>query len=187
MKGHYLEDVGYISFNEFSPSELAQATGLGADMQRVWRKRGHLPVKSGARASFSCKEVLEIAIRYELSKLGVSPSVTEDAAELGTPTLMLATFFNERGPLEVRGTLEGIGGISSKIERVRTFFEDLTGGVFDQRYLISFKAPVFLLASSIEAEFKKVEHASAIIVDLHALANMLVRASPKPFVTVRPG
>lgn len=187
MKSHYLEDVGYISFSEFSPSELAKATGLGADMQRVWRKRGHLPEKSGTRATFSCEEVLEIAIRYELSKLGVSPSVTDDAAKLGAPTLMLCTFFNERGALEIRGTFDGIAEISSKIDTVRAFFEDLTGGGFDQRYLISFKVPEFILESRIENQFKNVEHTSAIVVDLHALASMLVRSSPKAFVTVRPG
>lgn len=56
-----------------TPGELEQISGLGVDMQRVWRRRGQLPSHGSGHARFTIAEVVEIALRVSLSRTGVSP------------------------------------------------------------------------------------------------------------------
>lgn len=186
MSKLYLDGLGDIVFNEFSPGELAQATGLGIDMQRVWRKRGHLPAKSGTRASFTVQELMEIAIRYELSKLGVSPRVTEDAARLGAPSLLLGAFVNEKGPFVITGSLGGMSDLNRKLEALKTSFENLTGGDLDVKFLVGTEEMGFHLVGDLLEQIKILDSVGAVFVNLPALANKIVRSSPKPLAIITP-
>ena len=58
----------------YTPSELERISGLGTDMQRVWRRRGQLPPLKTGHARFTIPEAIEISFRYALSKAGIPPS-----------------------------------------------------------------------------------------------------------------
>lgn len=57
----------------YTPGELERISGLGADMQRVWRRRGQLPTRGSGHARFTIAEVFEITLRVALARSGVAP------------------------------------------------------------------------------------------------------------------
>lgn len=56
-----------IVSNLFTPAEFAEITGLNVDLQRVWRRRGFLPVSQG-HARFSMSQVAHTALAVRLGE-----------------------------------------------------------------------------------------------------------------------
>jgi hypothetical protein len=61
----------------YTPGDLERISGLRADMQRVWRRRGQLPPLESGHARFSIQQAVEITFRYAMSKVGIPPSEVE--------------------------------------------------------------------------------------------------------------
>lgn len=92
-----------MSFSEFAPADVARITGLSGVQQRVWRSRGLLPAVDGAPARFSSLEAAALLARYELSKVGVSPSESNELGNLVAPLIVLFAILDGDGACEVRG------------------------------------------------------------------------------------
>lgn len=179
-------DIGRVTFNQFSPSELALTTGLGIDMQRVWRKREHLPANSSTRASFNTHEVLAIAVRYELSKLGVSPRFTEEAAARSVPAVLASILLNCQQGVAIRGTVQQVAAISAAMAQSAQIAYQISQFDGNSRFLWSCSPPDFELILEIGQITDRAETVGHIMIDLEALGIRLAKRTPKPFVVIQP-
>lgn len=91
----------------YTPADLERISGLRTDMQRVWRKRGQLPALESGHARFSIQEVVEITLRYAMSKIGIPPSELQlDLSEATRAAKLHAVFAH--GGCEVIGPFEDV-------------------------------------------------------------------------------
>lgn len=101
----------------YTPGELEQISGLGADMQRVWRRRGQLPSHGSGHARFTIAEVVEITLRVALSRAGVPPGEEVPHLEGASSAALHHAIF-------CHGAVEVIGPASHVEKFLRTFEED---------------------------------------------------------------
>lgn len=86
----------------YAPGELERISGLSADMQRVWRRRGQLPYRGSGHARFTIAEVVEITLRVSLSRTGVPPGESvPDLSEAASAAMHHSIFCH--GAVEVIG------------------------------------------------------------------------------------
>lgn len=178
-------EIGGFTFNHFSPSELAITTGLGIDMQRVWRKREHLPANTSTRASFDTHEVLAIAVRYELSKLGVSPRFTEEAAARSVPAVLASILLNCQQGVAIRGTIQQVAVTTAAMAKSENIAYQISQFDGNSRFLWSCSPPEFELITEIGHITDRCEIVGHIMIDLEALGIKLARLTPKPFVIIQ--
>lgn len=101
----------------YTPGELERISGLGADMQRVWRRRGQLPTKGSGHARFTVAEVFEITLRVALSRAGVPPGEP-------LPELTTAASGAMHHAIFCHGAVEVIGPASDVEDFLHIFRED---------------------------------------------------------------
>lgn len=184
MNMTFVETVGRVSYGQFTPTELFATTGLGVDMQRVWRKRGHLPPITGRIATFSTLELMKIAIMYELSGLGVSPRNSESSAELGASTVLFFSVLNGKGAVDVRGSIEEVTALARRMEMMDRVALSISGSEGKGRFLWSSAPPNFELIGDIEKQIEEAGVIGQIVIDLMWLGIKLAERTPKPFVTI---
>jgi hypothetical protein len=97
-----------INYAVYTPGELERISGLGTDMQRVWRRRGQLPALGSGHARFSIPEAIEITIRYALSKVGIAPSELELDLSEATSATMLHAVYDAEGACEIIGPADEV-------------------------------------------------------------------------------
>lgn len=178
------EHIGDFIFTEFSPSELAAATGLGIDMQRVWRKREHLPPSTSTRASFEAREVLAIAVRYELSKLGVSPRLTEKAAAMAAPAVLASMLLNSAKGVAVHGSIQQVAKVTAEMANSHDIACRISEDDGRYRFLWSCSPPEFELIEEISEITDRAEVVGHVMIALDALGIKLAERTPKPFVII---
>lgn len=178
-------EIGSYTFNDFSPSELEAATGLGIDMQRVWRKRGHLPASTSTRASFDTREVLAIAVRYELSKLGVSPRFTEEAGANSVQVVLAGILLNCQQGVAIRGTIQQVAATTAAMANSETIAYQISQYDGWSRFLWTCSPPDFELIQDISHITDRSEIVGHVMIDLQALGIKLAKLTPKPFVIIQ--
>lgn len=184
MTDTIIDGVGRLSFSQFSPSELAETTGLGVDMQRVWRKRGHLPPVSGNTASFDAFDVMAIAIRYEFSKLGVSPRLTGHVCETGKAAVMQFALMETKVAIELRGSLQSISNISERMIMDSDIAIMASGCPEEGRFILKSDSSDFEFVHDIKDHSEKAGLTGFVVVDLVWLGIRLAKATPKPFLVI---
>lgn len=81
--------------NLFTPGELAKMTGLDAGLQRVWRRRGHLPEVLEGHARFTTTDVCRLALVQRLVKFGTPIKLAFDLMEPYVPVLRAHLFYGK--------------------------------------------------------------------------------------------
>lgn len=92
------------SYSRFTSVELEAITGIPGPMQRLWRSRGQLPGEMSTRASFTTRDVADIMVRYDLSKLGFPPGDSSELAAEAAKTVLWYALLNADGAVEVTGS-----------------------------------------------------------------------------------
>jgi hypothetical protein len=92
------------SYSRFTSAELEAITGIPGPMQRLWRSRSQLPGEIATRAAFTTRDVAEILVRYDLSKLGVPPGASSALGASAAQTIMWYALLNADGAVEVSGS-----------------------------------------------------------------------------------
>lgn len=104
QSGRTATGVSYTySFCELTPSQLAEATGLSPELQRVWRRRDQLPQTTGSPARFTSKDAAEVLVRYELSRNGFAPSETGALSAQIAPSVLWFALLMADGACEIFG------------------------------------------------------------------------------------
>lgn len=168
----------------YTPAELERISGLSADMQRVWRRRGQLHSQGSGHARFTISEVIQITLRTSLSRAGIPPGQEGLDLEGATSAAMFHAVF-------CHGAVEVIGPAPEVDHFLRIFEDDdgqlgtfLVGNPASSNYLVLndrhetriVDEPHDLVATDEELNF---------IFNLALLGARLVERGRKPVITVR--
>lgn len=174
---------------QFSPSEVVSITGLSLGMQRDWRSQGLLRERQGGRASFSPREVAEMRMMVKLRGLGVSLQDCRSVADRAGAAVIFAALSNHLeeaiavdGPedtaAELMETLQEHRGHTSLLA-----LADVPSVNEAYRHALVENGECFLVQGLDDTTVD--EHVEvAGIVNLWAVAEAIVTASPRPLFTI---
>lgn len=172
-----------VTYATYSPAELAQISGLSTDMQRVWRKRGQLvPLPSG-HARFHPKEVIEIAIKYALSKLGVAPAEAPELGALPINAVIYHALLNSDGACELIGPASEIDAFMDDFRDSHELALALAEHPSHSNYLILDDEDRVRILDDPQHVFDGMG-ASIIAIDLQVIGRRLMERGRKPILTV---
>ncbi|HEX3422297.1 MAG TPA: hypothetical protein VHS33_02690 [Sphingomicrobium sp.] len=168
----------------YTPAELEKISGLSADMQRVWRRRGQLPSHGSGHARFSIPEAIDITLRYALSKIGIPPSDLKLDLSKATSAAMAFAIFSHGG-------CEVVGPADDVDQFLLQFSEDqgelgvyLAGSPKEFHYLVLNEWHESRVVDDPTDLVSNAEELS-IVFNLELLGSRLVERGRKPVVTIR--
>jgi len=179
-----VDGVGRVAMNSFSPRELEVATGLTADLQRVWRRRGHLPARDGGRASFDAREAAAIAARLELARFGVPPSDTISVGELVAGTILHSALLARSRAAEVRGPFSDMARVAASFADDDRLARAITGADCGGRYLWAQSPSQIKIINDVASLISEERFAAMLIVDLTVIGIQLADRAPKPLFLI---
>ena len=180
MQWTQIDGVGRVAQNVFSPAELESATGLSVDMQRVWRRRGHIASNDGGRASFTAQEVAAVAVRQGLAKRGISPTETLRIGSEAAPKVLYSALISYGGAADVRGSFERVAAVAKEFSSTDRIATKLTGADGSGRYLWANLPPDFQFADDFAALLSGEQYSGFVLLDLVVIAKELVKRATKP-------
>lgn len=166
----------------YSPGELAQISGLSTDMQRVWRKRGFLVSLTSGHARFDPSEVIEISIKYALSKLGVAPSDAPLLDPLPINAAIYHALLNSDGAFELVGPAQKVDSLLDEFEADHELAFALAGKPSHSNYLILDDEDRVRVLDDPHHVFDGLG-ASIIAIDLKVIGRRLVERGKKAIMT----
>jgi len=184
MDWQIVEGIGKVALNEFSPKELALATGLTTDLQRVWRRRGHLPERHEGYASFDSVDVASIFVRYELSKKGMAPGDTAHVGEAIARAVLYFALLADDSVASYRGGFEHLAAIGARFHRNDELAQRISNVCQRERYIWSVEFPTIQLAHDIADLVSEEKYRAMLYLDLVVIGRDLAEASPKPLFLI---
>lgn len=179
-----LDGVGRCAYNAFSPSELETATGLTADMQRVWRRRGHLPARDGGRASFDAREAAAIAVRLELARFCVPPSDTIGIGDEAAGTVLYSALLSRSHAAEVRGPFDQVAKVAANFAADDRLACAVSGADASRRYLWGHTPSELEFTHDIGEVLFAERFSAMLVLDLTVIGVRLAERAPKPLFLV---
>lgn len=174
------------TFAEFGPSEVEHMTGMSANLQRVWRRRGHLPSSGGAHARFKPLLAAEIAVRHVLAGRGIPPSQSAAIGNAAAPHVLWSALMDADGACEVYGTPSAVAEFQRDFHDNETLASQIAGLGVEQpkRFIIAedFAEP------SLESGFSQVELGEYVVgqyLNLATLGRRFAERAQRPLVTVQ--
>jgi len=179
-----VEGVGRVALNAFSPGELEAATGLTADMQRVWRRRGHLPARDGGRASFDAREAAAIAVRLELARFGVPPSDTIDVGDRAAVAVLHSALLSRSRTAELRGPLADVARVATRLADDDRLADSITGSNGSGRYLWASSPSKLEFIDDFATMVSEERFAAMLVLDLTVIGVHLADQASKPLFLI---
>lgn len=171
------------TYASYSPGELAQISGLSTDMQRVWRKRGQLPPLASGHARYQPMDVIEISIRYALSKLGVALSDVPPIGSLPVKAVIYHALLNSDGACELIGPASKIDAFMDEFRENHELAMAVAGNPSHSNYLILDDQDRVRVLDDPQHVFDGMG-ASIIAIDLQVIAQRIMERGRKPIITV---
>ncbi len=184
MEWSEIEGVGRFASNLFSPGELEAATGLSTDMQRVWRRRGHLRSRAADEGDFTAFEVAALAIRYELARFGVSPKDSLAASSIAAPIVLYRALLSCNGAAEVNGGFQAVAAVAERFAEDDRLAMAMSRCESVCRYLWSAAPPAFRLTPDFAMVLDEERNAGSLVLDLQVVGINLVERAPKPLFLI---
>jgi len=179
-----IHGVGRVTLNTFSPGELEVATGLAADLQRVWRRRGHLPTRDGARASFDAREAAAIAVRLELARFGVPPSDTIDVGDRAAGAVLHSALLSRSHTAELRGPFTEVARVATRLANDDKVADAITGSNGSGRYLWASSPLKLEFVDDFTAMVSEERFAAMLVLDLTVIGVHLADRASKPLFLI---
>jgi hypothetical protein len=171
-----------LNYASYSPAELERISGLSTDMQRVWRRRGHLPPVASGHARFDPAQVIEISIRFALSKLGVSPTESRVIDEGAIAGALYHALLGHHGSCEVIGPPAEVDAFLDVYED-RDLAFSLAGYPEASNYLIWDDEDGVRIVDDPQGVFDQ-RTISTIAIDLTVVGAQMMERGRKPIVTL---
>jgi hypothetical protein len=174
---------------QFTAPEAAKITGLSLTLQRDWRSQGLLRTRTGARATFSPRELAEMRVMVKLRELGLALPASRKAAEEAAPTVIFAALANHQdqtlavdaSPTQAAAYIEALERTTS--DGYLRALADLTAGdrLYRHALIQNGECTLFEVIDS-DAMADDVEAAG--IINLWAVARAIVETAPRPLLTL---
>jgi hypothetical protein len=172
-----------VSYASYSPGELAQISGLSTDMQRVWRKRGHIVPLTSGHARFQPSEVIEISIRYALSKLGMPLTEAPSIDSLPISAVIYHALLNSDGACELVGPAHEVNSFLEEFNGDNGLAFALAGKPSSSNYLILDDEDRVCVLDDPQDVFDGMG-ASIVAIDLQVIGRRLAERGKKAIMTV---
>lgn len=179
-----IDGVGRVALNHFSAKEVAAATGLSTELQRVWRRRGHLPSCGEGRASFDSNEVATIAVRHDLTRFGFSPPETIEIGRLSGPIVLYFALLTSAGAANLRGDLKRVADISQRFAQDDEMARIIARVQRPRRFLFSSHPPELDFVDDAAATLSEERFPAMLILDLALIGQRLVTQNTKPLFLI---
>lgn len=179
-----VDGVGRVTLNTFSPGELEVATGLAADLQRVWRRRGHLPTRDGARASFDAREAAAIAVRLELARFGLPPSDTVDVSDRAAGAVLHSALLSRSRTAELRGPFSDVARVAKRLADDDRLADLITGSNGSGRYLWASSPSKLEFIDDFATMISEERFAAMLVLDLAVIGVHLADRASKPLFII---
>lgn len=174
------------TYAELTPAELGQVAGVPPELQRVWRKRGHLPSLNDARARFDVFLACEVILLQALALRGIPPSGGASTAKKYSHLILFAALIDGEGSCEVVGPRDAVEAFVRAYEIDTTIIAQLAKSTFSTvlPYLVALDDQPPVLAPRLPDEEGHHVAASGAFVNLMALGLRLSARFGKPLVHV---
>lgn len=179
-----IDGVGRVALNHFSAKEVAAATGLSTELQRVWRRRGHLPSCGEGRASFDSNEVAAIAVRHDLTRFGFAPPETIEIGRLAGPIVLYFALLTSDGAANLSGGLKRIAEISQRFAQDDRIAELISGVQRPKRFIWSSNPPELDFVDDAASNLSEERFPVMLVLDLALIGQRLVTQNPKPLFLI---
>ncbi len=176
--------VGRVTMSRFSAKEVDATTGLSTELQRVWRRRGHLPSCGEGRASFDSSEVAAIAVRHELTRFGFAPHETIEIGRLAGPLVLYFALLTSAGAVNLRGDLKLVAGLSQRFAQDDEIARRVAGVQCPRRFICSSHPPEIDFVDDASAILSEERFPAMLIVDLALIGQRLVTQNTKPLFLI---
>lgn len=172
-------------FAEFTPAELAEMTGLSAELQRVWIRRGQLSASRGRPLRYDAREAAEIFIRLELSRLGVSPSESAEWGRKAMPSVFWKALLAEgTGSCEVIGPQSDVDAFLHRVADDTRWADQLAGvSNAPAQYLFRADQGLWDLARSPDTMEVEGERLVVLYINLYTAGQLLAERAKRPLIT----
>lgn len=171
------------AYASYSPGELAQISGLSTGMQRVWRARKQLRSLTSGQARYDPDDVIEISIRYALSKLGVALADVPPINPLAINAVRYHALLNSDGACEVIGPSDDVASFLVEFEKRHGLAFALAGKPSSSNYLIWDDQRRVRVLDDPQDVFDGMG-ASIVAIDLQAIGQRLIDRGRKAILTV---
>ncbi len=184
MKTRFVEGVGNVGLSYFTPAEVAAMTGLGADLQRVWRRRDQLAAPAEGQIGIDAEEVAAVAVRHALTTFGFSPTDTLSISREAASQVLFYALLSDTGAADIRGPLKRIAEIAGQFEQDERIAMAISGITQPITHLWSAGPPAVEFANDAAAMLSEERYPVMLVIDLALMGHKLVRASTKPLFLI---
>ena len=174
----------------FTAGEAEKITGLSPDTQRDWRRRGFLDAPEKGWSRYELRDLAELLVMSALQERGIGPSISKNIA--GVVALRLSFFvvsWVEAIDDRTNGEMEKIIQQRRKLvgETRGHFF--ITPSTEPRRFVIFWANGTTEFVEDIGKAFSELSsdpryHGAILVLDLEALATLLIERAGRPFVSV---
>ena len=178
-----------VTHAQLSPAEIERVTGVGAELQRLWRKRGYLASRAPGHARFDIFDAAALAVRQVLAKRGLSPRFSEACGALAAPMVVVCALMYADGVCDVMGEPDFVAQFEHEYHKDAALICELSGiGETDvRRYLLAFDDDEPQLAENLSEAIEQSGAESGYFVNLDVLGMRIAERSGRPLVTARVG
>jgi len=169
----------------FGASDLAEISGMPMQMTRLWRSRGLLPERPRGRSIYSARDVAEIMVRYDLSRLGVPPSESSKIASAAADMVIWFALLSCDGACEVIGSAEAVEKFIAAFERNEKPVELISRVTNAFQFLVAAPSQKPEFVAQIEDLLRSRGVRAAMFIDLSQVALDLGENARRPLFSVR--
>jgi len=175
-------DCTYARFDSF---DLAEIVGLSGAMQRLWRSRGFLPGEKLSRLRFTSRDVAEIMVRFDLSKLGVPPSESEVLGHFAAQTVLWFALLSSDGACEVCGSVGATGSFLQRFADDAAIANVLCDNPDADRFIVRSPVSDPVTVSDLADYLEEQEMRSGSFLDLARMSYDLTARAQRPLIRVK--
>lgn len=173
------------TYARFGSSELAEIAGIPGAMQRLWKNRGFLPCEKTTRLQYTARDVAEIMVRHDLSKLGIAPGDSDVLGHFAAQTILWFALLSSDGACEVWGSVDATNAFLDRFERDETLANSLCGDPDADRYIVRAVGADPIPVGDLPAFLESAPIRSGSFLDLAQMSFDLVSRAQRPLVRVR--
>lgn len=179
---------GYIyTFTKFKPGEVYKLTGMTPDLQRLWKRRGQMPLGYGDSEPITARVVAEIYVRHQLALCGLPPSESADIAAQAAKIVLWFALLNHDGACAVVGPKQDVTDFINLFTRNDNLATTICGisinDVFRYLYRYGGKGQ-FQFAKDSDTVSKASTFTSLTLLDLEEIGNSIWSQTGRPLLTV---
>lgn len=180
-------DDSIRTFAEFKPREVHKLTGMAPALQRLWRRRGQMPLSDGDAQPITVHVVAEIYVRHQLGLGGLPPSESANIAAEAAPIVLWFALLNTEGACAVVGSKNEVAEFIDQFAHDHELATQISGISSEKAYRYLYRyggRGTFQFAMDEKAVFNSRKFTLLSILDLEEIGTLLGSRAGRPLLTV---